>query len=312
MLDWLRDESAGIFEQEAAKDLVDPWRARNEYIDIILDRGEDSVQKFLDANTLHETRANNVLRLMEMQRHAMLMYTSCGWFFDDISGIETVQIITYAARVLELAATLFPETRGVLEKRFTDQLAEAKSNDPQWRDGRHIYDQAIRPMIVDLEQVAAHYAISCVFPRAGESSLTERDRLFCYTIAHLWEKTLPYGLGQLRLGRVRICSILTEECEEAAYGLLHFGDQNVSAAVKRLDAVEDTGEGTGERESLALLAREIEDAVDASNLTEVVRLMDDYFGESRFSLTSLFADEQRRIVKSILDPATPAGRHRRA
>ena len=66
----------------------------------------------------------------------MLMYTSCGWFFDDISGIETVQIITYAARVVELAAALFPETRGVLEKGFTDRLVEAKSNDPQWRDGR--------------------------------------------------------------------------------------------------------------------------------------------------------------------------------
>jgi hypothetical protein len=150
-------------------------------------------------------------------------------------------------------------------------------------------------MVVDLDQVAAHYAISCVFPRAGETSLTERDRLFCYTIGHLWEKTLPYGLGQLRLGRVRICSILTEECEEAGYGLLHFGDQNVSAAVKRMDAEE--------QEALAMLAKEIEDAVDASNLAEVVRLMDDYFGESRFSLTSLFADEQRRIVKSILDPA---------
>jgi hypothetical protein len=232
---------------------------------------------------------------MELERNAMLMYTSCGWFFDDISGIETVQIVTYAARVLELAAALFPETRGVLEKSFTDRLAEAKSNEPQWRDGRYIYDEAIRPMLVDLEQVVAHYAISCVFPRAGESSIMERDRLFCYSIAHLWETTLPYGLGQLRLGRVRICSVLTEECEEAAYGLLHFGDQNVSAAVKRVEA--------GEQEGLILLAKEIEDAVDASNLTEVVRLMDDYFGESRFSLTSLFADEQRRIVKSILDPA---------
>jgi hypothetical protein len=99
----------------------------------------------------------------------------------------------------------------------------------------------------------------------------------------------------LRLGRVRISSLLTEETEEAAYGLLHFGDQNISAAVKRMD--------TGEEPALILLAKEIEDAVDASNLTEVVRLMDDYFGESRFSLTSLFTDEQRRIVKSILDPA---------
>jgi alpha-amylase/alpha-mannosidase (GH57 family) len=297
-LDWLRDCLAPLVHDATSALLTGADAARNDYISMILDRSQPSVDAFFARNsvrTLTTEERVRAMQLMELERNAMLMYTSCGWFFDDISGIETVQIVTYAARVLELAAALFPETRGVLEKGFTDRLAEAKSNEPQWRDGRYIYDEAIRPMLVDLEQVVAHYAISCVFPRAGETSIMERDRLFCYSIEHLWETTLPYGLGQLRLGRVRICSLLTEECEEAAYGLLHFGDQNVSAAVKRMEP--------GEQEALSLLAREIEDAVDASNLTEVVRLMDDSFGESRFSLTSLFADEQRRIVKSILDPA---------
>jgi alpha-amylase/alpha-mannosidase (GH57 family) len=297
-LDWLRDCLAPLVGDATSALLTGADAARNDYISVILDRSQPSVDAFFARNSIRTLTTDErvrALQLMELERNAMLMYTSCGWFFDDISGIETVQIVTYAARVLELAAALFPETRGVLEKGFTDLLAEAKSNEPQWRDGRYIYDEAIRPMLVDLEQVVAHYAISCVFPRAGETSIMERDRLFCYSIEHLWETTLPYGLGQLRLGRVRICSLLTEECEEAAYGLLHFGDQNVSAAVKRMEP--------GEQEALSLLAREIEDAVDASNLTEVVRLMDDSFGESRFSLTSLFADEQRRIVKSILDPA---------
>ena len=297
-LDWLRDCLAPLVRDATSALLTGADAARNDYISVILDRSQPSVDAFFARNSIRTLTTDErvrALQLMELERNAMLMYTSCGWFFDDISGIETVQIVTYAARVLELAAALFPETRGVLEKGFTDLLAEAKSNEPQWRDGRYIYDEAIRPMLVDLEQVVAHYAISCVFPRAGETSIMERDRLFCYSIEHLWETTLPYGLGQLRLGRVRISSLLTEECEEAAYGLLHFGDQNVSAAVKRMEP--------GEQEALSLLAREIEDAVDASNLTEVVRLMDDSFGESRFSLTSLFADEQRRIVKSILDPA---------
>jgi alpha-amylase/alpha-mannosidase (GH57 family) len=297
-LDRLRDCLAPLVRDATSALLTGADAARNDYISVILDRSQPSVDAFFARNSIRTLTTDErvrALQLMELERNAMLMYTSCGWFFDDISGIETVQIVAYAARVLELAAALFPETRGVLEKAFTDRLAEAKSNEPQWRDGRYIYDEAIRPMLVDLEQVVAHYAISCVFPRAGETSIMERDRLFCYSIEHLWETTLPYGLGQLRLGRVRICSVLTEECEEAGYGLLHFGDQNVSAAVKRMEP--------GEQEALSLLAREIEDAVDASNLTEVVRLMDDYFGESRFSLTSLFADEQRRIVKSILDPA---------
>ena len=297
-LDWLRDSLAPLVRTASADLLTNADSARNDYISVILDRSRASVDAFLSRHsirTLNAAEHVRALQLMELERNAMLMYTSCGWFFDDISGIETVQIITYAARVLELAAALFPETRGVLERGFTERLAQAKSNDPEWQDGRYIYDQAIRPMVVDLEQVVAHYAISCVFPRAEEVSTTEHDRLFCYTIAHLWESTLPYGLGQLRLGRARISSLLTEETEAAAYGLLHFGDQNVSAAVKPIVPEE--------HQDLELLAKEIEDAVDASNLTEVVRLMDDYFGESRFSLTSLFTDEQRRIVKSILDPA---------
>lgn len=297
-LDELRDSLAPLVQQASAALFTDGDAARDDYISVILDRSPGSVEAFFARNGLHSFTADErvrALRLMELERNAMLMYTSCGWFFDDISGIETVQIITYAARVLELAAVLFPETRGTLEKSFTARLAEAKSNDPEWHDGRFIYDESIRPMIVDLEQVVAHYAISRVFPREGEKKLPQGNRLFCYTIEQLWGTAMPYGLGQLRMGRVRTCSTLTEECEEAAYGLLHFGDQNVSAAVKRIEADEQV--------DLALLAKEIEDAVDNSNLTEVVRLMDDYFGESRFSLTSLFTDEQRRIVKSILDPA---------
>jgi alpha-amylase/alpha-mannosidase (GH57 family) len=297
-LDWLRDSVAPLVRTACADLLTSADAARNDYIAVILDRSTASVDAFLSRHsvrTLSAAERVRALDLMELERNAMLMYTSCGWFFDDISGIETVQIITYAARVLELAAALFPETRGMLERGFTDRLAQAKSNESEWQDGRYVYDQAIRPMVVDLEQVVAHYAISCIFRGAEDVSAAEHDRLFCYTIAQQWEKTLPYGLGQLRLGRVRISSLLTEETEETAYGLLHFGDQNVSAAVKRIEPEE--------HKDLELLAKEIEEAVDASNLTEVVRLMDDYFGESRFSLTSLFTDEQRRIVKSILDPA---------
>ncbi len=297
-LDWLRDGLASLVREACLALMTDADAARNDYISVILERSHAAADAFFarhSCRTLTPEERVRALQLMELERNAMLMYTSCGWFFDDISGIETVQIITYAARVLELAAALFPQTRGVMEKGFTDRLAAAQSNEPHWHDGRYIYDQAIRPLSVDLEQVAAHYAISCVFPqRADETAPIDRDRLFCYSIEHLWEKTLPYGLGQLRLGRVRICSNLTEECEEAAYGLLHFGDQNVSAAVKRV--------GVEDHPGLETLGKEIDDAVDTSNLPEVVRLMDDYFGESRFSLTSLFADEQRRIVKSILDP----------
>jgi alpha-amylase/alpha-mannosidase (GH57 family) len=301
-LDWLRDTVAPLACRLSKSLLRDLDEARNDYIHVMLDRSPAPVDAFLRR---HATRALGreerirVLELMELERNAQLMYTSCGWFFDDISGIETVQIITYGARVIELAGSLFPRTRGALEDEFTERLAMARSNDPQAGDGRTLYDERIRPMSVDLEQVAAHYAISSVFPRNGNGAApAESERLFCYRMEHGWETTMPYGLGQLRMGRVRLCSLRTEDCAEVGYGVIHFGDQNVSAAVKRVEAVDEP--------LLKELAREVQDAVDASNLPEVVRLMDDYFGESRYSLTSLFRDEQRRIVENILHPTVAA------
>ena len=116
--------------------------------------------------------------LMELERHAMLMYTSCGWFFDDISGIETVQVIAYAGRVLQLASELFGKRAATLEKKFIDRLATAKSNIPEQQDGAAVYNRYIRTMQVGLEQVAAHYAISSIF-----TSYPDEADLFSYSVA---------------------------------------------------------------------------------------------------------------------------------
>ena len=105
-LDELRDALVPLTEQETGKLFNDVWVARDAYIQVVLDRSEESLNRFFAAQQSHPlTDAERVRarELMEMQRHAQLMYTSCGWFFDDISGIETVQIIAYAARVLQLA-----------------------------------------------------------------------------------------------------------------------------------------------------------------------------------------------------------------
>ena len=90
------------------------------------------------------------------------MYASCGWFFDDISGIETVQVMAYAARALRLAADIFGLNCALLEWQFVERLRQAKCNSPQWEDGGDIYKRLVKPMEVNLEQVAAHYAISSV------------------------------------------------------------------------------------------------------------------------------------------------------
>ena len=151
----------------------------------------------LFAVTIPEERVR-ALELMEMQRHAQLMYTSCGWFFDDISGIETVQVIAYAGRVLQLAQVLFGEAAAALEPAFTARLAEAKSNVPNAGDGARIYREKVFSMELGLEQVAAHYAISSMF-----SSFADETELYCFRVKRISYDVYSSGRGRLAAGFLR-------------------------------------------------------------------------------------------------------------
>ncbi|MCI0530315.1 MAG: DUF3536 domain-containing protein, partial [Nitrospira sp.] len=106
-LDWLRDQLIPLYEKEGSQYLKDVWKARNDYIQVILDRSEESRAEFLRRHArkkdLTWEEQVQIFKLLEMQRHALLMYTSCGWFFTEISGIETVQVLRYADRAIQLA-----------------------------------------------------------------------------------------------------------------------------------------------------------------------------------------------------------------
>ncbi len=150
-LDWLRDSAADLFEREAEGYLTDPWRARDSYIDVILDSSEEMITRFLDEQShpgVTREEARRVLPLLELQRHAMLMYTSCGWFFDDPGDIETVQILQYAGRVIQIARA----QAGVdLEEGFLSILKEAVSNDPERGNGAAIFERHVRPNLEALD-----------------------------------------------------------------------------------------------------------------------------------------------------------------
>ena len=77
--------------------LHDPWAARDAYVDVIL--GATSIEDFAARWVRSESPDTIVeaLTLLEAQRHTMLMYTSCGWFFSDVAGLETVQVMRYTA-----------------------------------------------------------------------------------------------------------------------------------------------------------------------------------------------------------------------
>jgi alpha-amylase/alpha-mannosidase (GH57 family) len=289
-LDYLRDETAPLAEELAAELVHDLWEARDAYIDVMLDRNAN-LAGFLAAHTTHElsdVERVTLLELMELERHAQLMYTSCGWFFDEVSGIETVQIITYAGRVLQLAGKLFGARGAALEVGFLERLAHAKSNLQEIGNGAEVYRRSVTGQKVSLEKVGAHYAISSIF-----RSYPEDGALFCFDVHRNQAEVLASGRGRVAMGRARIRSRVTEECQDVCYVVLHLGDQNLSAGVK-LYRPEDGDEFDKFR-------REVGTAVRRANLPQVIRLIDGYFGETSFALTSLFADEQHRILRTILD-----------
>ncbi|HEY3247750.1 MAG TPA: DUF3536 domain-containing protein [bacterium] len=285
-LDWLRDALAGPYEHGAARLLRDPWAARDGYVDVILDRSEERVDEFFATHATEELTGadrTTALRLLELQRHAMLMYTSCGWFFDDLSGIETVQVIEYAARAVQLAADALDID---LEAEWLTALARAASNLPEQGDGRRIYERSVRPARVTPEGVGAHYAISSLF-----ESYPDRTRLYCFTVDREDYHRVGSGRASLAVGRVTVTSDITRAFHRLAFGVLHLGDHNLNGGVRAFD-----GETAYE-----VMAQELEELFVRADVADVIRAMDRHFGESTYSLQSLFTDEQRKVVREVLE-----------
>ncbi len=286
--DWLRDTLAPRYEEQAGRFFKEPWAARDGYIAVILDRSPENVAQFLKAEAgrrLEPEEAVTALKLLEMQRHAMLMYTSCGWFFDDISGLETTQVLRYAGRVIQLAEELFAAR---IETPFLERLAEAKSNIPAHRDGAHVYEKYVKPAMVDLAKVGAHYAITSLFDK-----YQDRSRIYCYTVHQEDRLDMVSGKTKLAVGRARFTSRITRESETLSYGALYFGGHHLNAGVRVYRGEEAYQE----------MVRGVTETFDRGDLPEVIRLLDRYFSGMTYSLKQLFRDKQREVVGLILDEA---------
>src|SRR5262245_8122111 len=226
-LDWLRDEVAPLYEPAAAKLFTDPWATRDAYIDVILNRFPENVAGFLARHArepLDDAKTVTALKLLELQRNCLLMYTSCGWFFDELSGIETVQVIQYAGRAVQLAEELFDRS---IEPAFVERLGAAKSNVRQHRDGRRVYEKLVKPARVDLAKVAAHYAASSLF-----ESYPRRSRVYCFTAESDGVEAVEVGKAKLVLGRARVASEVTREWGVFDFAAVHFGDVNLHGGVR--------------------------------------------------------------------------------
>jgi len=285
-MNWLRDSLAVIYEREAASYIRHPWQARDDYIRVILDRSPETVETFLSQHLIREVSKKDrvkLLKLLEMQRHAMLMFTSCGWFFDDISGIETVQVMQYASRALQLASEVSGED---LEPDYLAILENAPSNVAEFKNGAEVWEAFVQPATIDLLRAGAHYAVSSLFEEYPETI-----KAACYTTnSEIYELT-EAGIQRLVIGKAKVNSDITGEETTIGFAVLHLGDHNLAGGVR---------EYMGD-EPFSLMRQEIQDAFGKSDIPEVIRLMDTHFETHSYSLWHLFKDEQRKVLDQILD-----------
>ena len=280
-MDWLRDRIVPVFRSEASKYFEDPWNVRDEYIEVILDRSRNNVESFLKKHAVRELSRSEMVRalkLLEMQRNAMLMYTSCGWFFDDISGIEPIQIMQYALKTIQYAEELQELS---LNQEYLKFLSKAQSNTPE--STLEIFSMFVETARSDLLRVGTHYCISSVFKEYPEDS-----KIFCYTAKS--EKYHRMEAGKLRLvtGKTEIISDITLEEKTICFAVLYLGDHDINGGAR---------EFAGENE-FTIMQDEIKEAFN-NGITETIRCMDTHFKGNIYSIWHLFKDEQRKILDQL-------------
>jgi len=285
-LDYLRDELVKVYETEGSKYFkYDVWDVRNKYIDVILDRGEQNVKRFQTENfkpDLTDEDKVKAMELLEIQRQNLLMYTSCGWFFSEISGIETVQIMKYAARSIQLAAKFTDKN---LEENFTNILSEAKSNLPEHGSGKDIYEKYVKPSRVTLKQIASLWALSSLY-----QDFEDEEDVYCYKITRKAYKRVSKGSANLVIGNIEIKSKITFQKSNLLFALIQYTGGDFHCAIKEYSDDNEYNEIKNNLIKLFLI----------NPLTEIIRTMDEYFGKEYFTLKDIFIEERRKILQILL------------
>ncbi|MGC8603488.1 MAG: DUF3536 domain-containing protein, partial [Desulfomonilaceae bacterium] len=282
-LDLIRDGVDQLFEKRGGDLFKDPWAVRDDYIDLLLrDRSEMSAfLKTYEKRELTPSEYVEALSLLEMQRNRMLMYTSCGWFFDDITGIETLQILSYAARTLQLASAYNP----ALVTEFLRELFPAVSNVQSHIHGDELYKEKVAPQIVDLPQVAAHVAISALFDKPEAS-----QKVYVYRVYLVDFVREDFGERILLIGQVRIQSSVTLREQRLIFSAFYLGAVDLRCSVQPL-----VGGQLGYEE----LKRDLIECFKRHSSTELIRKLDGYFPHKYFTFRDLFIEQRSRLLEAV-------------
>src|SRR5258706_1882781 len=282
-LDFLRDHAASLFERGTADLLVDPWAARNEYIEVVLNPSHSRSEWVARhaKRALTESEQMLVLSFLEMQRSALLMYTSCGWFFADISGVETVQIMAYAGRVLDWMQELGLEAP---RDPFLKILAEARSNVGDLGNGAEVFARFVEPMRVTPARIASHLAISSLVEEGDESGTAGG-----YRFRRSRFQKQRHGRLRLATSRLEVEHAITARRYDYAVGSMHLGGVDFYCAI---------GPYPG-RESFDAVAARVWSAFRTASLPTMLRILQQELGPDEGGLESLLPDGRERISELV-------------
>jgi hypothetical protein len=285
-LDWLREQTYATLDQVGGQLFKDPWAARDAYIDVLLD-GDEARERFLTAHGKESLTGDarvRALSVMEMARHAMLMYTSCGWFFDDLSGIETVQCMQYAARVAELIQSV----RGIaVEPELVERLSAGKSNIADEGDGRRVWGQRVRPARIDPEKVCAHVAVhALVEPSAPEQAVAVEG----FHVEFVDRVERRSGRARMVAATVRVRSALTESATALCFAGLHLGEQHVTGGVRPPPPPSEW----------TVTLKELRDSLETGDVFAAQRAIDRHFPGAHLSLGALLPGSRERVIAAVL------------
>ena len=220
-MSWLNEEISKVYEEEGSRYFRYPWQTRDDYVDLIISREDSDVSGFFSERctiNLTPDEITRALMLLEMTKNSLFMMTSCGWFFDEISGIETIQVMMYACRSIQLAKRISGRD---FEPSFIGILKEAKSNVPALGNGSDIYNVYVKPAMIDISNIAFYYAVTSLLRECPDKTIINN-----YSIRCMGYKRVETGVLHLCCGHAVFRSDITYEESDLVFAALHMGEHN--------------------------------------------------------------------------------------
>jgi alpha-amylase/alpha-mannosidase (GH57 family) len=285
-LDLLRDDLAPKFEEAGRRFFRDPWLARDDYVGLLTDEGDDARAAFFRRHAprdLTRDERARALTLLESQRAAMAMYASCGWFFNDISGIESLQTLRHAGRVIGLAGDLNLDPPVTA---FLETLNDARSNVAEQGGGADIFLRAVESSRVRPQRVAAHVALSGLIQN---ESVADAGESAGYNFEKLDFQKRRHGRVTLETGRLALEERATGRAYEFALAAMHFGEVDYYCALRPFEGARELEEASSELWSLFRTA----------SLAVLLRVAQESFGPEEFGIEALLPEGQGQLSRRV-------------